>query len=431
MEAAPMVFVNSQFDPDSVSPQRHGRWVFIIGGGIFATTLSQPDLLDLPIRNVLKDALGVPQQQMAAFFALGALPWYLKIFAGLLSDSIPLFGTRRRHYLIFSATLAGAMWLLLAYVPKLYFPLLVTVTATNAMLVMGSTVVGGLLVEAGQRLGVADRLVATRLFVDSACVLLAGPLAGFLAGLPFGAATSVGAAIALTMLPIVAIGVKEPIKATYRSSALANACVELRSLLRSRRMWTAAGFLFVVSVPQEFQTTLYYFQSDVRHIPPDVIGYLKGIGGVGSLLATLVYPVIHRRLSLRALLVLGIIAASTGAIIYVFYLSVPAAFVIEGVHGFLLTLGALAFMEVAVWSTPLSAAAMGFAFLMSALNAGDAVGDNLAAELGGYVGFFGVVETCAVLTLLLLCTLPLLPKILVVRREDEAAVNDDEAGPRP
>jgi hypothetical protein len=44
------------------------RWGFIIGTGIFATTLSQPGLLDVPIRNVLKNELGVPPHQMAAFY---------------------------------------------------------------------------------------------------------------------------------------------------------------------------------------------------------------------------------------------------------------------------------------------------------------------------------------------------------------------------
>ena len=52
-----------------------------------------------------------PLRATSLFFAIAAVPWYFKIVVGLLSDSIPLFGTRWRHYLLVSATLAGALWL--------------------------------------------------------------------------------------------------------------------------------------------------------------------------------------------------------------------------------------------------------------------------------------------------------------------------------
>jgi hypothetical protein len=407
--------------PDAIKFESLRRWGFIIGTGIFATTMSQPGLLDVPIRNLLKNELGVPPQQMAAFFAVSAFPWYLKVAAGLLSDTVPLFGTRRRHYLIFSSILAGAAWLVLAYVPRSYSALLATVLVINAALVIGSTVIGGLLVEAGQRLGAAGRLVAVRIFVDNACILLSGPLAGRLAGLPFDAAAGIGAAVALTMLPMTVALLKEPVGATFQGAALANAYAELRSLLRSRPMWAAAAFLFFATLPQEFQTPLFYYQVDVLHISPEQIGDFRAVGGGAGLLATVIYPVLHRRLSLRPLLGIGIVAGALGAIIYLLYRSVLAAFAIEGIRGFLLTFGMLAFMEIAVWATPANSAAMGFALLMSAWNIGAALGDTVAAALGNYIGFFGVATVSAAATAMLLLALPFLPHDLATHREGEAS----------
>ena len=191
-------------DRRKVAPrlESFGRWAFLIGAGIFATTLAQPDNLDLPLQRLLKDDLQTSQQLMAAFFALAALPWYLKPLAGLLSDTVPFFGTRRRYYLIWSAVFAAVLWFLVGHVPRSYTLLLCAVMATNAMLVVGSTIVGGLLVEAGPRLGAAGRLVAVQSVVESACTLVAGPLAGILAGQPFEVATAVGGSIALTVAPI-------------------------------------------------------------------------------------------------------------------------------------------------------------------------------------------------------------------------------------
>ena len=82
--------------------------MLIIAAETISTSLAQPDLLDLPIRRLLKDELWVSETQMAMFFGIGALAWYVKPLAGLLVDSIALFGTHRRYYLIFSALLAAA-----------------------------------------------------------------------------------------------------------------------------------------------------------------------------------------------------------------------------------------------------------------------------------------------------------------------------------
>jgi len=53
----------------------------IIAAGIISTSLAQPDLLDLPIRHLLKDELRVSASQMAMLFGIGALAWYLKPLA--------------------------------------------------------------------------------------------------------------------------------------------------------------------------------------------------------------------------------------------------------------------------------------------------------------------------------------------------------------
>src|SRR6266496_2487304 len=74
-------------------------------------------IYDLPLKFVLKDELRLNAQQISAFFALGVFSNYVKPLAGILTDSVPLFGTRRRHYLLFSLFLCGTGWLVLGMVP--------------------------------------------------------------------------------------------------------------------------------------------------------------------------------------------------------------------------------------------------------------------------------------------------------------------------
>ena len=126
--------------------------MLVIAAGIISTSLAQPDLLDLPIRHLLKNELRVSESQMAMLFGIGALAWYLKPLAGLLVDNFALFETHRRYYLIISALLTAALWLFLGIASSSYFLLLVVVVAMQSMLIIGSTVLGVFLVERGKLL---------------------------------------------------------------------------------------------------------------------------------------------------------------------------------------------------------------------------------------------------------------------------------------
>ena len=279
--------------------------MLVITAGIISTSLAQPDLLDLPIRHLLKDELRVSESQMAMLFGIGGLAWYLKPLAGLLVDNVALFGTHRRYYLIISALLTSALWLLLGIVSSSYFLLLITVVAIQSMLVIGSTVLGGFLVERGKLLRAEGRLVSCQIFVEHACILIAGPLAGYLAGFPIGTATIVVASIAVVVAPVVAVVVTEPIQDKSNVVGTKHILRLLRFSLNSRTMWLVAIFLLVCNIPQSFGTPLYFYQKNALGLSDIKIGYLTAIHAIGGLLASVLYQFLCRKLPMQALLILG------------------------------------------------------------------------------------------------------------------------------
>src|SRR6516165_7780937 len=393
--------------------------MLIIATGTISTSLAQPDLLDLPIRHLLKDELHVSQSQMAMLFGIGALAWYVKPLAGLLVDSVALFGTRRRHYLIVSTLAVSALWLLLGIVSHSYILLLVTIVAMQFMLVIGSTVLGGVLVESGKLLGAEGRLVSCRIFVEHACVLIAGPLAGYLAGVPFGAAALIAATIAAMTAPIVAMCVAEPVQDKAKLVEARDLFRDLRLVLNSRVMWLVALFSLVSNIPQSFGTPLYFYQKNVLTLSDVQIGYLTAVGGIGGLVASIFYQFLCRKLPMQGLLVLGTLGPSIGIVAYVFYTSVPAALIVEFLGGFVFGIGTLALMQGAVISTLIPSAAFGFAVLMSASNAGDAIGDVLAALLVEHLSMtlFDVVKLFAVASATCCVFVFVLPRSLLNHRD--------------
>ena len=389
--------------------------MLIIAAGTISTSLAQPDLLDLPIRHLLKDELRVSESQMAMLFGIGALAWYVKPLAGLLVDSVALLGTHRRYYLIISGLLAAALWLLVGILSYSYFFLLIAVVALQSMLVIGSTVLGGFLVERGKLLKAEGRLVSCRMFVEYACVLIAGPLAGYLAGIPFGTAAIIGAAIAVVIAPVAAMCVEEP----HGSKVVGADLPDLRLMLTSRPIWLVASFLLVTSIPQSFGTPLYFYQRNALALSDVEIGYLTAIAGVGGLLASVFYQFLCQKLSMQMLLILGTLGPSIGIVSYLFYISVHAAIIIEFLSGFFFGISTLVLMQGAVISTLPRSIAFGFAVFMSASNAGAAVGDNLAALLVGHLSMtlFDVVKLFAVASAASCLLVFLLPRSLLSHSE--------------
>src|SRR6266511_3066505 len=97
------------------------RMFFIISAGLFITTLGQPVVIgQLPFRFLLKNQFHLNAAEQANFFAIATFAWYLKPIAGLLCDSFPIFGTRRRSYLILTSVVAGLTWSLFAIAPRSY-----------------------------------------------------------------------------------------------------------------------------------------------------------------------------------------------------------------------------------------------------------------------------------------------------------------------
>src|SRR4051794_28990938 len=99
-------------------------------------------LYDLPLKFVPMDEQQLAAEKLSMFVALGIFSNYVKPLAGILTDSVPLFGTRRRHYLLFSLFLCGTGWLVLGIVPRRYTVMLITFAITYSMVMVISTTLG-------------------------------------------------------------------------------------------------------------------------------------------------------------------------------------------------------------------------------------------------------------------------------------------------
>jgi len=329
----------------------------VIVAGVLATTLAQTQVLArLPLQNLLKNELHVDRTANAAFFFWAGLAWYLKPFAGVLTDALPLFGSRRKSYILISAALAALAWWALIITSHDYRNLLAVAIVINAFMVVASTAVGGYMVETAQASSGSGRLTAIRQFIQQACFVINGPAAGYLASIAFGWTAAACGGVMFLLVPVTILFL------------LANAKVQLLNIGTARTMWAAAGLMALFYVAPGFATALFYKQQNELHFSTQTQGFLQLVAGISGIAAAVGYGILCRRVNLRTLLVWCMLVATIANLGYLSYSSLGRAQAIEGLNGFGYTLAELALMDLAVRSTPAGSEGLGFSIMISVRN---------------------------------------------------------------
>jgi MFS family permease len=414
----------------------------IIIFGIFATTLPQPQVMGkLPLQHLLKDGLHVSKTEMSTFFFWCGLFWYLKPFAGVLTDAFPLFKTRRRWYLLISSVLAGASWILLGLpalkmsgaanlsnqvIPYTYRSLLIGCIVINLFMVMMSTVVGAFLVEAGQSLNATGRLTSVRQLVSNLCTFLNGPLSGWMASGLFFRAAGVNALIVLSIFPIAYVFLRERPQAVLNADAFTNAGKQLNTIFHSPSLWFALLFVALFYFSPGFNTPLYYRQNDELHFTQQQIGNLGAWSGGFGMLAAVLYAAVIRRFSIRTVLLIGIVTAAGGTLFYLFYNNLFEATLVESQNGFFFGFAEVALIDLAARATPKGCEGLGYSLILSirniALFGADIVGSKLSDAKWP---FAWLVFLNAATTAIVLILIPFMPKVLMSRRDGDTPSSTD------
>jgi MFS family permease len=409
--------------PTRRKPQRALFYAaLVIIAGVLATTLAQTQVLArLPLQNLLKNELHADRTANAAFFFWAGLAWYLKPLAGILTDAFPLFGSRRKSYILLSAGLAALSWLALIVTPHQYRNLLLVVIVINVFMMTASTAVGGYMVQTAQATSGSGRLTAIRQFIQQACFVVNGPAAGYLASIAFGWTAAACGGIMFVLVPVTILFLQEQRNSLGSREILSNAREQLYRIGTAHTMWAAAGLMALFYIAPGFATALFYKQQNELHFTTQIQGFLQLIAGACGILAAIGYGMLCRRLNLRTLLVWCMLVATIANLGYLFYSSLGRAQAIEALNGFGYTLAELALMDLAVRSTPAGSEGLGFSIMISVRNLAlfgtDWFGANLLDQY--HLSFASVVIANSATTMIAVPLVFLLPRLIVARKDAE------------
>ncbi len=341
-------------------------------------------LIAQPLSYFLKTVEGWMPLQVTAYSSVFILPWIIKPLWGVISDFIPLFGYRRKAYLVLAnggAALAYAAILWITRPQQLLAVLLISAFG----MAISSTLAGAVLVENGHKYSASDAFVNQQWLWFSIAQLGVGLLGGALVQHFSPEAALHGAAAIIALFPIAAVFaslflVREP-RSSMNFAELKRTSAGLIAAFKHKDLWIIAIFLFLYYFSPGFGTPLYFYMTDNLKFSQLYIGFLGTIGSAGWIVGALFYRRFMKGLSSRALLNLSILLGVLTTLIFLWLKGEASAALINFSAGVAGVIAFVATLSLAADFCPERAEGFAFAALMSIVN----LSSTLSSNLGSYL----------------------------------------------
>lgn len=370
--------------PDDLRRQTT-RLAVLFGLIYFVQGIGEPTagLISQPVRSLLKD-WGLDAAAIASFMFIVGFPWYIKPLFGILSDFVPIFGMRRKSYLLI-ATMTASIGLLFAG----FYDLPAGSTTTLMWLLLLPTlgvaftdvVADALMVEKGQPLNFTGRLQSIQWGALYTAGILTGVVGGWLSENKYQQLGFVicGTMTAVTFLASVAF-VKEPRdRSVDLDAARATLAITWRTF-RSGYVLPVALFLFLLNFNPFSADVLYVYMTETMGLSEQFVGNTYSVGSVAAITACLVYGWLAPRIGVRTLIYLSLVTMVVSSLCYWGLVGPKSAMLIAALVGFVYMITTLVQLDMAARYCPPESAGTVFALLMSLSN----LAVSLSSKVGGH-----------------------------------------------
>jgi len=316
--------------------------------------------------------------------AIMALPWSLKPLLALLSDFLPLFGSRRRSYLLL-ATAAAAIGLGALYVAPLptgeRWLLLVLLFVPTLGIAFTDVLADALMIEVGKPRGLTGRLQSVQWFAAYFALLLSGVVGGYLTAndrheLAFLICSALWAASLVLTLLFVREQPHQASAADVRSTAAA-----LRGAFAVPGLLTICAVSFLWDFNPLSYSVNYVHMTRTLGLSEQVFGNAFSLFSAGAMAATAGYALYCRRVGVPALLHAAIAAGIVGNVLYWWVTDAASYYIASTLVGFAYMTGSLILLDLAARLVPIPVAATVFAVIMALATLGASFGEALGGVL--------------------------------------------------
>jgi folate/biopterin transporter len=356
-------------------------------------------LARLAVSFFLKDDLGLTPAEVAALTGIAMAPWTIKPLFGFISDGFPIWGYRRRPYLILSGILGTLSWLAMATVVNTGWTAIAALTLGSLSVAVGDVIVDSLVVERARKESQSDAGSLQSLAWGASAV--GGIMTAYLGGLLLEhVSTRVVFGITATFPLIVSLVAwliaEEPVTETGVWRVIGGQLKQLRGAISQRAIWMPALFIFLWQATPSADSAFFFFTTNDLQFQPEFLGRVRLVTSIAALIGIWVFQRFLKAVPFRTIFAWStVLSTLLGLTTLLLVTHTNRAIGIDD-HWFslgdsliLTVMGEISFMPVLVLSArlcPPGVEATLFALLMSILNLAGLLSHELGAILTHWLG---------------------------------------------
>nr|DAD19580.1 TPA_asm: hypothetical protein HUJ06_021043 [Nelumbo nucifera] len=363
----------------------------------------------LAVSFYLKDDLHLDPAETALISGFSALPWLIKPLYGFISDSFPLFGYRRRSYLVLSGLLGAFSWTLMATSVDSKYNAAFCILLGSLSVAFSDVVVDSMVVERAR-----GESQSTSGSLQSLCwgsSAFGGIVSAYFSGSlvdAYGVRFVFGVTALLPLITsAVAVLVKEQRMSRYNLSlsgpgffeSSKQNIIQLWNAVRQPNVFLPTLFIFLWQATPQSDSAMFFFTTNRLGFTPEFLGRVKLVTSVASLIGVGLYNGFLKNAPLQKIFLCTTIMGAALGMTQIFLVTglnrqfgVSDEWFAIGDSLIITVLSQASFMPVLVLAARLCPEGMEatlFATLMSISNGGSVVGGLIGA---GLTQVFGVTK---------------------------------------
>jgi folate/biopterin transporter len=362
-------------------------------------------LARLAVSFFLKDELLLSPAEVSAMLGVVALPWMIKPLFGFMSDGLPIFGYRRRPYLILSGILGAMAWVSMATIVHSSLTATAAIALSSLAIAISDVIVDSLVVERARVESQADAGSLQSLCWGATA--FGGLVTAYLSGMLLEHFTTRTIFLITASFPLIVSGVawliaESPVSKDTNDTNNANSLSvphqlkQLRQAVSQKTIWLPAAFVFILQATPTADSAFFYFSTNELHFEPEFLGRVRLVTSLASLIGIWIFQRFLKSVPFRVIFAWStVISAVLGMTMLLLVTHTNRALGIDdrwfslGDSLILTVMGQIAYMPVLVLAArlcPPGVEATLFALLMSVFNLAGMVSYEFGAIIMHWLG---------------------------------------------
>ncbi|XHU96582.1 MAG: folate/biopterin family MFS transporter [cyanobacterium endosymbiont of Rhopalodia gibba] len=357
-------------------------------------------LARLAVSFFLKEDLGLNPAQMSALTGIAALPWVIKPIFGFMSDSLPIFGYRRRPYLILSGLLGSIVWIMLGTIVDALWSATVSLLLISLSVAISDVIVDSLVVERARKesLEKAGSLQSLTWGTSTLGGLITAYLSGWLLQrLSNQTIFVITAVFPLIVTMVAGLITENPVNQNYANKTgskkfpIRQHSQELWKAFKQKSILFPVIFVFIWQATPNADSAFFFFTTNELGFGPEFLGLVRLVTSVAALVGIGLYQKFLKTVPFRRILGWSIVISSGLGMTMLLLVThtnrvigISDRWFSLGDSLILTVMGEITFMPILVLSArlcPKGIEATLFALLMSILNLSGLISHELGALL--------------------------------------------------